>query len=73
MNIFGISSLIIVLGLLGYVWKLRNKIVNLIPGKKDDEVLDVIEGAADQLGVDMDELAKKSRGRLKKKFKEKSS
>jgi hypothetical protein len=38
--------------------------------KKDDEVLDTIEGVAETLGVPLDELAQKSRGKLKKAIKD---
>lgn len=71
MDVFGISAIVIVLGVLGYVWKFRNNIINLIPGNTDDEVLDVIEGVAEHLGVHVDDLAKRSRGELKKKIKQK--
>ncbi len=69
MELFGIPVVILVLGLLGYVWKLRKTIVENIPGKKDDKVLDTIEGITEYLEIDMNKVARKSRGRLKKEFK----
>lgn len=66
MEIFDVSLLVIVFGLLGYVWKLRKQITGLIPGEMDDKVIDTIEGAAEALGIDVDALAQKSRGKLKK-------
>jgi len=69
MEIFDISLLVILFGLLGYVWKLRKQITGLIPGTVDDSIVDTLEGAAEALGVDVDELAKKSRGRLKERIK----
>ncbi len=70
MTIFNISIIVIVLGLVGYVWKLRNTITKLIPGQKDDEVLDTIEGLAKQVGLNVNNLAANSRGKLKKRIKE---
>ncbi len=71
MVIFDVSIIVIILGVLGYIWKLRKTITNLIPGKSDDEVLDTIEGLAEKLEIDVDGLAANSRGKLKKKIKEK--
>jgi hypothetical protein len=71
MEILGISVIVLVLGLLGYVWKLRKMITDLVPGEYDDQVVDTIEGLAEQLGVDVDELAAKSRGKLKAQLKDK--
>lgn len=71
MEIFDISILVIVFGLLGYVWKLRKQITDIIPGQVDDQIVDTLEGAAEALGIDVDELAQKSRGKLKKRIQEK--
>ena len=68
MEILGISAVVIALGVAGYVWKFRKTVTDTIPGKTDDKVLDTIEGVAETLEVDVDELAKKSRGRLKKEL-----
>lgn len=70
-EILDVSLIVIVLGLLGYVWKLRKQITSLIPGEMDEKVLDMIEGAADSLGIDVEDLAKKSRGKLKNQVKKK--
>jgi len=68
MEFLGIPIIVLVLGLLGYIWKLRKQITSLIPGKTDEQVVDTVEGVCEQLGVDPDEVAKKSRGNLKKQL-----
>lgn len=67
---FGIGLGVIVLGLVGYIWKLRKYIVKVLPWVNKD-TLDTVEGMADHFGLDVDELAKKSRGKLKNKVQEK--
>lgn len=69
MEIFSFGTLVVFLvGLFGYVWKLRNQITTLIPGQKDEKIVDTVEGLCEEYGVDIDEIAKKSRGRLKKQL-----
>lgn len=65
MEVFGIPLAVLIAGLLGYIWKLRRDIVKIIPGQTDDKVLDVIEGIMETYELDADQLAKKSRGKLK--------
>lgn len=71
MELFDISVLVIILGLVGYIWKLRSFITKLIPGQLDDDLVDAIEGMSEELEIPIDELAKKSRGQLKAKIKAK--
>lgn len=68
MDIFGISIFVIVFGLAGYIWKLRKQITTVIPGKTDDKIVDTVEGICEEYGLNPDEIAKKSRGKLKKEI-----
>jgi len=67
MEIFGISILTLILGLLAGGFLGLKWLAPKTEAKWDDSIIDVVEGACDTLGVDPDELAKKSLGRLKRK------
>lgn len=67
MEIMGISVITLVLGVLAGAYMAVKWIAPKTETKWDDSIIDVIEGACDTLGVDPDELAKKSLGRLKRK------
>ena len=67
MEIMGISLITLGLGVLGGAFLALKWLAPKTEAKWDDSVLDVVEGACGTLGVDPDELAKKSLGRLKKK------
>ena len=67
MEILGLPVIVLVMGLLGYVWKLRNELASALPGV-DEEFVDTVEGMCEQFGVKPDEIAKKSQGKFKKQL-----
>lgn len=67
-SLLGVPLLTLGLGVLGGGYLALKFIAPKTEAKWDDQILDVVEGAADTLGVDPEELAKKSAGRLKKKL-----
>ena len=73
MEVFGFSILSSVLGLLGGGWLALKFLAPKTKWEWDDRIVDIIEGEAETLGVDPDELAKKSTGRLKKTIIKKAS
>jgi len=68
MEVFGISILSLVLGVLGGAFLGLKWLAPKTEAKWDDSIIDVVEGVAETMGVDPDELAGKSLGRLKKKI-----
>ena len=67
MELFGISVISLVLGIIGGGWLALKGLAPKTEAKWDDSIVDVIEGIANTLEVDPDELAKKSLGKLKDK------
>jgi len=67
MELFGISVISLVLGIIGGGWLALKWFAPKTEAKWDDSIVDVIEGIANTLEVDPDELAKKSLGKLKDK------
>lgn len=66
MEIFGASVLTLAIGLLGGLWFALKFLAPKTEWEWDDRIVDIVEGAAETLNVDPDELAKKSTGKLKK-------
>lgn len=67
MEVMGISVLTIALAVLAGIYLGLKFIAPRTKVEWDDSIIDVVEGAADVLGVDPEELAKRSLGKLKAK------
>jgi hypothetical protein len=68
MELFGISIVTLVLGLLAGAWMALKWAAPKTSVEWDDSIVDVIEGACATMGMDPDELAEKSLGRLKSRI-----
>ena len=68
MEFMGISLITLIAGLLAGGFLALKWGAPKTSAEWDDSIVDVIEGTCDALGVDPDELAKRSLGRLKSKF-----
>jgi hypothetical protein len=68
MEVFGISIITLILGLLAGAWMALKWAAPKTSAEWDDSIVDVVEGACSTLGVDPDDLAKMSLGRLKSKI-----
>jgi len=66
MDLLSITT--IVLGVLGCVFLITKRIAPKTETKWDDHLVDVIEGISETVGVDPDEAAKRSAGKLKKRI-----
>lgn len=67
MEIFGISILTLILGILAGIFLALKRVAPKTEAKWDDSIIDTVEGVCDTIGVDPDELAQKSLGKLKRK------
>lgn len=58
---------ILVAGLLGFIWLYISTNAARTAAKWDDKLVDIVEGLADNFGLDPDDLARQSTGVLKDK------
>lgn len=68
METIGISALTLILGVFGGGFFVLKFMAPKTETKWDDKALDVIEGVANHLELDPDQLAAKSYGKLKKEL-----
>lgn len=66
-DLFGIPLITLAIGAIAGLFLALKWLAPKTEAKWDDSIVDVVEGACDALGVDPDEVAKRSLGKLKKK------